>query len=203
MKRRRVQPVAPEWSYAVDADQIGGNPVALHIEADAGERAALTRRMDLIALDKLEADLTLTRNRGDLVVYIEGRFKADLTQKCVVSQDPVTEHIEESFEAWFADPAQAVSFAKVRQDRLRSKGQADLPLLEEPEDPEPILDGLIDLGELTAQYLSLAITPYPRAAEYATEAATEEVVPQEPSPGRLNPFAALKEWKIRGRGEND
>jgi hypothetical protein len=50
-----------------------------------------------------------------------------------------------------------------------------MPFLDESEDPEPVIDGKIDAGELVAQYLSLAIDPYPRleGEEYGGEGEAE------------------------------
>ena len=52
-----------------------------------------------------------------------------------------------------------------RAVRIRAGGCADaeLELLPEEEDPEPVVDGMIDVGELAAQFLLLGVDPYPRA----------------------------------------
>ena len=59
--------------------------------------------------------------------------------------------------------------------------------------PEAIIDGYIDAGELVTQYLSLALNPYPHAegVKYELGDDNEEAI----KPKLDNPFAALKEWK--------
>jgi hypothetical protein len=73
----------------------------------------------------------------------------------------------------------------------------DLELdVEGAEAPEPVLDGWIDLGELAAEQLGLAIDPYPRKpdaelpAEWKAEPGAEPAVTERP-----NPFAALEKLK--------
>src|SRR3546814_5505328 len=53
------------------------------IEADAGERAALAERLDLISLDRLEAKLHAKFVAGGPVVRVAGRFQASAVQSCV------------------------------------------------------------------------------------------------------------------------
>lgn len=200
MKRKKSAPVAPEWSYVVDAAEIGSAPERLSIEAGPEERAALARRFGVVSLESLAASLVVTRNSGLMAVHVEGRLKATLTQSCVVTSDPVQSTIEADVEGWFAEPGQAISFARARQEKLRQRGGEETPLLEEKDDPEPIEDGLIDVGELVAQFLSLAIDPYPHKEGVGYEYMEEEQAASQSS--RRNPFAALKEWKEK-RGQED
>jgi len=74
---------------------------------------------------------------------------------------------------------------------------ADVELdAEAAEAPEAAPDGWIDLGELAAEQLGLALDPYPRKpdaevpAEWKAEPAPEPVADQRP-----NPFAALEKLK--------
>ncbi|MCB1783376.1 MAG: DUF177 domain-containing protein [Alphaproteobacteria bacterium] len=189
-----------EWSYLINEDDIGDKTLRLTISPSEDETAALCNRLNLSSIEKLEAKLELSRSSGSLVIHVKGQIEADIKQKCVITLEPVPEHIEESFDAWFSDPAQAVSFAKAKRDRLSAREKEETPILEESDDPEPIIDGKIDLGELVTQYVSLYLDPYPHApgAHYAKgddEAPGEEGAEQ----GQYNnPFAALKDWKDRG-----
>ena len=66
---------------------------------------------------------------------------------------------------------------------------------EDSEPPEPVIGDSIDLGELVAEYLSLAINPYPRAPDADAEAA--QYLSDTPAD---SPFAALA--KLR-EGDRD
>lgn len=187
--------ITPEWSYPVNVTEINGRLV-LDLAPDEAARAALAKRFDLLSLEALEARIVLTREAGQMRVRVEGRFQASLLQACVVTLEPVEDKIEENFEAWFADPEQAVTLAKAKHDRLVKKGRSEVPLLDEQDDPEPIIDGKIDLGELVAQFLSLSINPFPHAP--GVELPSEEENPVRISAGETpNPFAALKDWKAK------
>jgi uncharacterized metal-binding protein YceD (DUF177 family) len=62
--------------------------------------------------------------------------------------------------------------------------------------PEPVTSGWIDLGELAAEQLGLAIDPYPRKPDAAvpTEWRAE---PAETPVGQPNPFAELEKLKAK------
>lgn len=185
--------VRPEWPHPVDADKIGTTPLRIKISPSPEELKRLTKRMGVSEIKDLVGELTLSRDSGRNVIFISGRVRAVVTQGSVVSGKPVKSEINDSFEAWYADQDEAVSFAKAKQERLMREGAGDFPFLEESEDPEPIVDGKIDVGELAAQYLSLAINPYPRAEGEGVGGDD----PLEEVRGEVyeNPFAALKDWK--------
>lgn len=186
-----------EWSHIILEDDVVSKPSKLTITANETERKAVAKRLGIVAIERLETDLTLTRNKGNMVIHIVGNLRATVTQRCIVTLEPVTEVIEEEYEGWFADSNQAVSFAKAKRERMTLQEQMEQPLLEEQEDPEPIIDGKIDLGEFTTQYLSLALNPYPRAegAEHVNKYVKNKGAEDEDIYD--NPFAALKEWKAK------
>jgi uncharacterized metal-binding protein YceD (DUF177 family) len=163
----------PEFSRVVGVNTLprGGRTIA--IEADEAERAGLARRFDLLALDALQARLTLTPGRGDTVV-VTGTLTAAVVQRCVVTLDPVPAAVEDEVEAVFAHAA-GRDEAEVEVDPLAAE-------------VEPLADGRIDLGELTAQHLLLALDPYPRSPD-APEPAAE--LPEGETKTR-RPFAVLK-----------
>ncbi len=196
MSRKKTQPVESEWSYQVNADEIHVSALRLKISPDAAARSRLIKRLNVLSIDDLEADLKLQRRQGN-TIHVEGSFRAQITQSCIVTMAPVKTTLKERFEAWFADREQALSFVKAKQDKKIKKGHVEVPMLEEHEDPEPIESGQIDLGELVTQHVSLAIDPYPRSPEVVDEKIPQEA-DEEASNKRLdNPFAALKDWKNR------
>lgn len=197
-RNNNVQDSPFEWSYPVNVDRIGDAPLTLTIKAPKEACRNLARRFRVLFIENLTADITLSRDEGKLTVHLTGAFDADITQSCVVTLVPVKEHVHEPFEAWFADPEQVVVLARIRHDRALKQSGGERPLLEEHEDPEPIVDGVIDLGEAVAQFLSLAVNPYPHAEgvdESSALAETPKPVPEI----RRNPFAALKDWKDKNK----
>lgn len=171
-----------EFSRPLALDRVGTTQHREEITATDKERAALARRFDLVSLDGLSASFTLKRVRRDLV-RVKGRVSADLVQACVVTLDPVPGRIDERFEVDFLEGAQP-AVADVELDA------------EAAEAPEPAPDGWIDLGELAAEQLGLAMDPYPRKpdaqvpSEWKAEPAAEPVADERP-----NPFAILGKLK--------
>jgi uncharacterized metal-binding protein YceD (DUF177 family) len=166
--------VTPEFSRPLPADSVGPQPLLRRIEAGPAERAALAKRFELLALDRLEASLELSREKGE-VIRLQGHFIADVVQSCVVTLGPVPAHLDAGFEMNFS--ASAVEPAVADLD----------PLAEE--EPEPIPAGVIDLGEAVAQQLAIALDPYPRAPGASLE--TLEEARQHLEQGTRNPFAGL------------
>ena len=189
-----AQDFTPEWSYLLEADTVADETLQLTITPDAEVLSALCQRLGVLSFEALSADLTLVRAQGNMTVHIKGRIKAALSQECVVSLEPVVAQIDEGFEAWFADPDQAVPLVKAKREKLAKSGAGEVPVLEESDDPEPITDGQIDLGELVVQHLSLMIDPYPHAQGVVYEYGDDE--PRKvPEAFKNNPFEALKDWK--------
>ncbi|MAE50216.1 MAG: hypothetical protein CMH27_00225 [Micavibrio sp.] len=182
------------WSHIIEADKAGNEIETLTITPNAQQLKALAEHYDIDSIDNLSADLTLKRIRGGLVVHITGHFAADIQQQCVVSLEPIQTHIEEDFEAWYGDTDQAVSFTKAKQQKEMQKQHGEAPIVPEQDDPEPIIDGKLDLGDIVMQFVSLAIDPYP--TKQGIELGEGEVpAVREPAPERKNPFAKLQEWK--------
>jgi uncharacterized metal-binding protein YceD (DUF177 family) len=103
-----------------------------------------------------------------------------VTQSCVITLAPVPAKVAESFSADFADEDRR------KTDELDLDFEADDP-------PEPIRNGHIDLGELAAEQLALALDPYPRAPDAAVPAEfSPDLDAEEPAERPINPFSILK-----------
>jgi hypothetical protein len=146
----------PEFSRLVDLTRLGDEEALYDIEADARERKALARRFGLLDLPRLAAQVRMRRAGGGVRVRLA--LEADLVQACVVTLEPVAAHVEESASVLFAPEA-----------RPGQPFEIDLSAFE-GDIPEPLEGDSIDIGELTAQYLALALDPYPRAPGVRFEA---------------------------------
>ena len=129
-------------------------PRALTIEVGENERAALARRFDLIAVEALTARVRLFRalardGSGD-VVRVVLDLDADIIQRCVVTLEPLRARI--------AERGVETEFALAAAPAVR-----EVVVMPDGADPPQPLDGEhIDVGELVAQQLALALDPYPR-----------------------------------------
>ena len=170
----------PDFSRAVAlADLPGGG---IHITAEINERAALARRLGLVALDSLDATICLDAEEDGDVVRLWGTLKAHVTQACVVTLEPVRSSIEAAFERHY-------TLGKGPETRVPEDISPDG---EEP--PEPLVGDTVDLGAAVAEQLALEIEPFPRAPDAAFRSyesgarnAWETASKAEPS----GPFAAL------------
>jgi uncharacterized metal-binding protein YceD (DUF177 family) len=164
----------PEWSRPVEARTITHDLRRLELGADAAERAALAARFGLVGIDRLTARFELRRVEGDLI-RVTGRVEAEVVQTCVVSLEPFPAAVRGEIDELFGEGIEA--------------GAADEWLDPEADDqPEPVENGAIDLGELAAQHLSLELDPHPRKPGATLG---RPLIEDEPS----GPFDALRDWK--------
>jgi hypothetical protein len=70
----------PEFSRIVSLAQLGSEPFHQEIAATEPEREALARRFDLIALDRLAADVELIRQEADFIL-LRASFEAAVAQE--------------------------------------------------------------------------------------------------------------------------
>ena len=163
--------MTPEFSRPVRADDVGGARDARLIAADATERAALAARFGLIALDRLEARLTLAREAAG--IRVRGSVDAAGAQPCGVSGEPVPFALSETLALLLTDAAPDGSEIELGEDDL---------------DAEPLVGETIDLGEVAAQSMALALDPYPRAPGVAVPG----VIDEETARRAANPFGVLR-----------
>ncbi len=173
-----MQRLEVEFSRPIEAERIAAAPLHFNLDADPAERAALADRFGLLSLDRFHASFSLRRLRKDLI-RVKGRISASLVQTCVVTLEPIPAEISEDVELDFSE-AEAEPGEEIDLDAEAADG------------PEPLYGGMIDLGEVAAEQLGLAIDPYPRksGAEVPTEWKADPAAEPEPA-AKVNPFAAL------------
>lgn len=177
---------APEFSRLISVEGIIPDKDRLEkIEATVDECAALAKRFDLRELSNFKAEFKIRRVAGGTAVKINGVLRADLVQACVVSLRDVFSKVDARFETFFAEPAEQEEF-----------DDEDVGLEGDEDAPEMINNGMIDLGEVAAQYLYLEIDPYPRAPGVSLAAQMTEIGA---SAGKSNPFRVLEGLKDKDK----
>ena len=171
---QKPEPV-PEFSRPIARARLGGRVIVEEISATLHERTALARRFGLLGFDLLRATAKIAPvdgadgKRGAGLLRLGGHLIAEVSQACVVTLEPVASRVEVDFTLLYSlepGPAPApegVAAAEVVVD----------PEAEDP--PEPLGPGGLDLGEVVAQQLALALNPYPRAPGAALAPALSEV----------------------------
>jgi uncharacterized metal-binding protein YceD (DUF177 family) len=121
------------------------------IEATPGECRAVARRLELVALKALSFEGQIARGPRDGVLIVRGSVLADATQRCVVTLEPVPARLEVAVERYFLIDGQET--------------ETEVIVSPDDEEPEPLAGDLLDLGEIAVEELSLALDPYPHAAD--------------------------------------
>ena len=169
--------IAPEFSRPVPLHQLAGKRFSQRIEATPEEREALSKRFDLLALERLVAEVELCR-QGAEIVFLEARFEADFEQSCAVTLESVRGAVSDRFSLIYG-PA-----PEHQEDWVLS---GDEPAF------EPLRGDFIDIGEAVAQELSLALPVFPRDPDAVIDA----LEPAEPLEG---PFSALARLRTEPEG---
>jgi uncharacterized metal-binding protein YceD (DUF177 family) len=172
--------MSDRFAHQLRLDQIADG-TRLDLVADEGERAAISRRLGLPSLARLESHVVLSQT--DEAVTAEGRLVAALEQSCVITGDPVAAHVDEPFTIRFV-PEQPVD------------PDAEIELAAEDCDTVFYEGGLIDLGTAIADTLALSLDPYPRSAGAVTALKDAGVLTED----QAGPFAILAQLK---RGDSD
>jgi len=173
---------ADPWSVPLIVAQIPDTGLHRQIEADPAARAAMAEVAGLREVLSASASLDVTpESKG--CVHVTGRVQARIGQTCVVTLDPIESDIDEEVDLIFAPVEQIPEIAKTVDD-------ADEGPTEMTDAPEPIENGMIDLGRLATDVLYLAIDPYPRKEGAVFE---HEVTAADPED---HPFAALKSLQL-------
>lgn len=154
---------------AVTSLPAGGLDVTLR--AKPAELVALAADLKLPAIGALAADFTLTPARAGSV-QVTGEVRATVTQICVVTLEPFEAEVREEVDVTFAPWASRTDQATIGHD------------LDEPDPPDPLEGGVIDVGNLAAEFLALGLEAHPRKPDAKLDFdASKEKLP--------SPFAAL------------
>jgi uncharacterized metal-binding protein YceD (DUF177 family) len=173
----------PEFSRTVRTDTLGADERVIVVDADETERAALARRFALVAIDRLSAELRLSR--AGSMIKAAGRLQAAVTQSCVASGVPLQAKVDEPFELVFSPPPEAPRGSE--EEVELSEKDCDLIFYSGAE---------VDVGEAVAETLSLSLDPWPRAPD-AEDILKQAGVKSEEEAGPFAALAALKD-KLKG-----
>jgi uncharacterized metal-binding protein YceD (DUF177 family) len=173
MKR---DPSRDPWRVPINVAQIPEGGLHRELEADAPARTAIAELAGLRDISSARAAFDLAHRSGGRV-HVVGRVQAKLGQICVVTLESIENEIDEMVDLLFA-PAQEIA---PQSDANEDDGESTLV-----EPPEPIENGMIDLGRLATDVMLLAIDPYPRKQGAVFEPQVAAPNPED------HPFAALK-----------
>jgi uncharacterized metal-binding protein YceD (DUF177 family) len=170
------------WRVPLAVAQIPETGLHRDLEADEAVRHAIAEVGDLREVLSARASFDVTPKSGGRF-QVAGYVRARIGQTCVVTLDPMESDIDESIDLIFAPPEQIPQMADLVDEAEHSDGDT-------PDPPEPIENGIIDLGRLATDALYLAVNPYPRKPDVVFEPLVEAADPED------HPFAALKALQV-------
>lgn len=178
----RTQAERIPWSVPVRRDNVPESGLHIDLTADEATRAAVAARAGVPAVSRLAASFDIARHGKGL--RVEGELTAAVEQTCVVTLEPMTSEIREPIDLVFMPSGGAAPGHALDHE---AEEEIDPAAADEP---EPLVDGVADLGVAATEFLLLAIDPYPRKPDAIFDS---------PSQGGgdtgTHPFAALAALK--------
>jgi uncharacterized metal-binding protein YceD (DUF177 family) len=179
-------PETPEFSRPMLLDRLNLGTFEREVNASEAECAALAERLGLVRLDSLRGHLRVERPGGGPAIRVAGSLSADMMQTCVITLEPFEQRVSESF-------VQRYTLEEVVEEGPEVFSDPDA------EEPPELLEGdSLDLGEVVAEQLALALDAHPRApgatfegASYGSWTAADEAAME----AARSPFAALEGLK--------
>jgi len=170
------------WRVPLVVEKIPDTGLHRDLEADQATRLAVADVGDLREVLSVQASFDVTPMSGGRY-HVTGQVRARIGQTCVVTLEEIESDIDEAIDLTFVPPDQIPEMAALVDEAEESEGDT-------PDPPEPIENGIIDLGRIATDALYLAVDPYPRKPDAVFEPLVEAPDPED------HPFAALKALQV-------
>lgn len=156
----------------------------IRIIPDAGARARMAKLLGLLGVGEVVADMALDFDFDANELILQGSLRARVRQRCCVTLKPFEQAVEAMFSRRYNPKVidEWGAFTPNQQAAEMVLGPED------PDPPDPVVDGGIDLGQVLCEELALAVDPYPRADGAVLEAGAAGTAADDLG---KNPFAAL------------
>lgn len=166
-----------DWGRLVRLAEVSRGPLRLILEPDDAARTEIARRLGLVSLPTLKAEIILRPWLDG--AEITGRFKGRVEQVCGVTLDPFEQDVEGEI---------AVAVVPAGSPNAQDEDRLEVELdLDAPDPPDVLESDEIDVGAYLVEHLSLEIDPFPRKP--GAEFVYKDDAPDE------GPFAALRKLK--------
>jgi len=154
-----------EFYRPLRCNGIGISPVVRKIMARPDECQAIAKRLGLLEVRRLNADLSCRMLKSGLF-HLTGLFEADIVQSCIVSLEPVPAHLTGEVDMRLTEQEQildqSIDNKRNKKDKEWDDFSESVMSTWDLEEPEPIVGDEIDLGEIAVEHLAIAMDPYPR-----------------------------------------
>jgi uncharacterized metal-binding protein YceD (DUF177 family) len=173
------------WPVTIRLGEVArhatAKPLSRRLEADEAARRRIAKTLDLVRLDRLEADLDLSGWFDG--ARIDGRWRAEIVQTCGVTLEDFPTSLSGEFTVRVVPEGSAHAAPDLHEVEID---------LEAEEPPDVVESDEIDLGGYVVEHLALEIDPFPRKPGAVFEPPAE--------PPEASPFAALLKLKDKKPG---
>ncbi len=161
------------WARALSWRAPQQGEIRLRLSADAVQRTTIARDLDLVTLDRLNAELTARAWLDGMEIV--GRLSAAFVQTCGVTLEPFLTELDEPVHFRFVPEGSPHA--------VNSDGSEVIIDLEAEDPPDVVAGEEVAVCDYVIEALALLIDPFPR------KPGAVFVAPEEPV--SLSPFAAL------------
>ncbi|USG60065.1 DUF177 domain-containing protein [Sneathiella marina] len=172
-----------EVSRLINVEGLGRDPIKINIQATKDECKSLADGLGIIGLSGVMMSGVLRRQQKTDKIEVSAALKAHAVQACVATLEPVSQTIDVEFMVYYTFDKEDVVSDEV--DYVIGMDEEDLP--------ELIVNGQIDMMDIVAEQIALALDPYPRAENIAPVNMAENAGETEIAQEVHRPFANLKD----------
>ena len=172
-----------EFSREMSFEDFTSELTEFQFEASDHECRALAERLGILVLHHVKVTGVVGPATAGGDIDLSGHIQAALEQNCSITLEPIREDVDTSFNIRFSD--------RISEDT--PLGQIEEELRDRSFEPMPT--GPVDIGEIAAQYLSMAINPFPRTSGATLDASALEgvaILSEEDDREARSPFSLLK-----------
>ena len=161
------------WSVNVRMSEVPDSGLVRQLQAGASELEGVRRELDLLALERLEAEVRLKPWFDG--VEVSAAWSASFAQSCSVSLERLDQRLSGDF------LVHVVPNGSLHAPTDEQLADIDLDAVDPPDVSE---DGTVDIAALVVEHVALEIDPFPRkeGAEFSQPEGNPE----------LSPFAVLQ-----------
>ncbi|MEM7751436.1 MAG: DUF177 domain-containing protein [Pseudomonadota bacterium] len=166
-----------QFAWSVGLADISEDGLSATNLATNDERRAIADALAVTRCDLVSCSYDVKALHGNRF-KASGLIRATFEQVCVVTLDPIEQSLEIDLNVEFWPSSQLGSLTEEYDEPDR-------------DDPEPIVDGQLEIGRVVYELLAANIDPYPRSPDAELERSSSNGKGDEPD----NPFAVLADLK--------